>query len=177
MMRNRYIAFGFGSTIALLYCGCTTHNLSPLSYTVRAIPQMKRDAVLRQAQIALTKLDYTVRLDHSGALIATQFIDNNGRRRPHRSSAAIQIPGKYRRIVQINVEEVDQILKIFCKVINEQRTTEMHRLLAYDQGTSDSPAQTPILRDAASTVEQNTVWQKLRRDKPAERRILAQIFE
>lgn len=163
--------------IALLYSGCTNNNLSPLSYTVRAIPQMKRDAVLRQAQVALSKLDYTVRLDHSGALIATQFIEKNGRHRASRSRAATTIPGKYRRIVQINVEEVDQILKIFCKVINEQRTTEMHRLLAYDRATSDTPSQTPILRDAASTEEQNTVWQKMRRDKPAERRILAQIFE
>lgn len=177
MIRNRYIVVGVGLMTALLVSGCSTYSRSPLNFTVRAIPQMQRDAVLRQTQIKLSQLDYDVQFDHAGALIATQFIKKTGRRLANQSSPATQIPGKYRRIVQIYVEEVDHVLKIFCKVVNELRMTETHRLLAYDQVTSDTPAQTPIQRDAATTPEQNTVWQKIRRDKPAERRILAQILE
>ena len=50
-------------------------------------------------------------------------------------------------------------------------------MLAYDRSGSDSPASTPIEREAATTDRQNTVWETIHRDRSSERRILAIIGE
>jgi hypothetical protein len=42
---------------------------------------------------------------------------------------------------------------------------------------SDSPAYTPIERDAATTARQNTVWVKVRRDLRLERALLGELRE
>jgi hypothetical protein len=42
---------------------------------------------------------------------------------------------------------------------------------------SDSPAYTPIDRDAATTVSQNTVWTFVRRDRRLERALLTELQE
>ena len=42
---------------------------------------------------------------------------------------------------------------------------------------SDSPAYTPIERDAATTDQQNTVWTKVKRDRSLERALLEELCE
>jgi hypothetical protein len=51
-------------------------------------------------------------------------------------------------------------------------------MFASDRSGSDTPGDyTAINRDAATTAEQNSVWRTLRRDRAAERNIIAEITE
>ena len=70
-----------------------------------------------------------------------------------------------RRRVELHVKPVSAGVKMFCKVVVQHQTTEAHRWLAFDRTSSDMPGRTPIERDAATTIEQNTVWETVRRDK------------
>jgi len=134
--------------------------------------------VLKQARSVLMELGYVIQPPSSSSeLIASQAIDENNNKRFVRRGLTKYPPGSHRRMVQIHVEPFGQTLKIFCKVIIQQHAMEAHRLLAYDRDTTDVPTQTPIERDAATTTEQNTVWQTNKRDKVMEREILTAILE
>ncbi len=62
-----------------------------------------------------------------------------------------------------------------CRVLIQEQTTQAHRLFERDHRGYDTPTDTPIEREAATTVRQNTVWRTNRRDRRSERAILEAV--
>ena len=113
--------------------------------------------------------------EHRGGVFTAEFIE----KRTDSSSigARSRPPVLIRHRVELRVKPLSAGVKMFCKVDIQHQTTEAHRLLAFDRTGSDMPGRTPIDRDAATTIEQNTVWETVRRDKATERAILRAILD
>jgi len=133
---------------------------------------------LDAAEASLIDLGYMIeRRDLAEGVITTQPVEAQAGLDSIYSSR-LSSQGKTRRIVEVRVQKDDGITKIFCKVIIQEQTTQEHRMFDSDRSGSDSPGDsTAINRDAATTAAQNTVWRTLRRDKTAEREVLAIITE
>ncbi len=84
---------------------------------------------------------------------------------------------RQRRVAQIRMDERQGQVNIYCRVTVQEQVTEATRMFARQYRGVDIPDDTPIDRDAATTNEQNTVWRTRRRDKAAERRILADVLD
>jgi hypothetical protein len=178
MMRTHRAATGSLCACLLLLGACATPGPSPLSYGVRQLPGSDRSAIFQASEDSLVALGY--RIDHrdpAAGVLTTWPVAGKLRDEAARPRARLGTPGLLRRIAQVRIEEGAAGMTVFCKVAVQEQTTEAHRLRASDYRTSDSPGYTPIDRDAATTKQQNTVWQTIRRDKRAEREILTAIEE
>jgi len=89
----------------------------------------------------------------------------------------LSLRGEMRRVAQVRVGTSEGGVKVFCRVAVQRQTTEAYRMFDRDRRVSDVPGDTPIERDAATTPEQNTVWETVRRDMTAERLILQNILQ
>lgn len=149
-----------------------------MDYSVCQAQHQNRALALDAAEAALIDLGYAIeRRDLAEGVITTQPTEAHGGLDSTHSSR-LSSQGKTRRIVEVRVQEDDGVTKLFCKVIIQEQSTEEHRMFASDRSSSDSPGDnTAINRDAATTAAQNTVWRTLRRDKTAEREVLAVITE
>lgn len=156
--------------------GCASSGLSPLSYGVRQVPITDTAPVLGVATDALIELGYEIdRVDQTDGVVTTKPITTTGtyERLPH--GARLSSPSRFRRVAQVRVVPGPDVTNVYCRVAVQEQTTEAHRMFQSDQSISDAPGHTAIDRDAATTTEQNTVWETVRRDKAAERLILEEI--
>jgi hypothetical protein len=145
---------------------------------VRHVEGGDRTVVFEAALKAVTGLGYGIdRVDRDAGIIITQPISEPYRSGLPRSGGRLSSQGRLRRVVQIRIDGRGGAVDVYCKVALEQQVTAAHRMFAYDRMGSDVPGETPIDREAATTTEQNTVWQTVRRDKAAERRILEAVLE
>ena len=137
-----------------------------------------RAAFLAAAALALEETGYKMSGYEltEGRLVSEPRFDV-ARDRPTGRASLISSKSLTRRIAEIRVEQPAERISVYCRVLVQERTTRAHRMLAYDRSGSDSPASTPIEREAATTDRQNTVWETIRRDRSSERRILAIIGE
>ena len=163
--------------ICLLFAGgCASTGLSPLSYGARRVEGGNELALFDAARTVLVDLGYQIDRENTVAgMITTQPTLE-----PRRSSNArgrISSAGQWRRVVEVRVDDRGDAVQVFCKVAIQQQVTAAHRMFAYDRSGTDVPGATPIERDAATTAEQNTVWQTIRRNKTAERDILEAILQ
>lgn len=83
-----------------------------------------------------------------------------------------------RRVAQFNVgpRGMGSVARLRIS-IERQDTTRTMVAAAPMERISDTPAYTPIERDAATTDRQNTVWSSVRRDRELERRLLSELEE
>ena len=137
-----------------------------------------RVAVFKAAELALVRLGYKIeRRDMpSGVLEAVPVSDVGGAgltRRPVRLSSRSDA----RRVADVQVEQIGDTVSVYCQVFVQEQSTQTHRLFAHDQRGYDTPTDTPIEREAATTVQQNTVWRTIRRDRDNERQILTAIAD
>ncbi len=175
-MRVRGLTFHLLLLCQLFPPGCASSGPSPLSFSVRRVPQRDRAAAFDAAEDALINLGYRIdRRDPTAGLLTTRPVEGTGRDQPVHGSLQIASRGPFRRVAQVQLEETAEGLKVYCRVVVQRQTTQAHRLLAVDRTASDAPGRTPIEREAATTTEQNTVWQTIRRDTAAERRLLEAI--
>ncbi len=158
--------------------GCATQTPTAANFAVRHFENGDRTGLLAAAGAAMEETGYETSPGDpdAGRLVSIPRFDVAGDQPTGRAS---QISSKSltRRIVEIRVEESGDRATVFCRVLVQEQTTRAHRMMAFDQSGSDSPATTPIEREAATTERQNTVWQTIRRDRSTERRILAVIGE
>lgn len=117
----------------------------------------------------LARRDVSSRLLRSAPLLVDPSSE------PRASRARLGSPQAIRRIAEVRIDEADHRLKVFCRVVVQERSTELHRIQAVDLRSSDSPAATPIEREGVTGREHANVWRHLRRDKAAERRMLQAI--
>lgn len=171
LLSSVYLAFvGIG--------GCVTSGPNAANFAVRHFETSDRAAFLDAAAFALEETGYKMsgREPTEGRLVSEPQFDV-ARDRPTGRAAPISSKSLTRRIAEVRVEQPAERISVYCRVLVQERTTRAHRMLAYDRSGSDSPASTPIERGAATTDRQNTVWETIRRDRSAERRILAIIAE
>ncbi len=160
----------------LALSGCASTGLSPLSYGVRRVEGGNDVTLFNAARAVLADLGYQIdRADAIAGVITTRPVLQSWRSSD--APARISSGGQWRHVVEVQLDERAEAVNVYCKVSIQQQVTAAHRMFAYDRSGSDLPGDTPIERDAATTEEQNTVWQTVRRDKAAERRILEAILE
>ncbi len=162
----------------LLLGGCASAGPSPLGYGIRHIQGIDRATALRIAQDSLVELGYKLdRVDSDTGLIITRPIPTTASIERVKSSVRLSTRNRLRRVAQVRLAHSGDVATFYCRVGIQQQTAEAHRMFRRDRTISDSPGQTPIEREAATTEEQNTVWRTIHRDKAAERRILKAIVE
>ncbi len=154
--------------------GCAAPGISALNYSVREVAQRTRGDALDAAEVALVNLDFVVaRRDLAEGFLETRPLD--GRFAGEAVDASID-GGRSRRVVQVRLEESATGVRVFCKVSVQAQSTQSYRLLSGERSGDDRAETTPIDRDAATTSEQNSLWQTVRRDKAAERAVLAAML-
>jgi len=156
--------------------GCASSGLSPLSYGVRHVPGTNSDLVLDTATEALIELGYEIdQVDRADGVVTTRPIASTSTYEGVPRGARLSSPSRFRRMAQVRVVPGPDVTNVYCRVAVQEQTTEAHRMFQMDSAISDAPGHTAIDRDAATTTEQNTVWETVRRDKAAERLILEAI--
>ena len=162
-------------TVLAALSGCVASGSIALRYSVRTASSGELDRAWEASAATLNALGYQVdeRDRHSGVLTAES---REKKTISASNSARGRSPVLIRRRVELRVKPLSTGVKMFCQVVIQHQTTEAHRWLAFDRTSSDMPGRTPIERDAATTIEQNTVWETVRRDKVAERAILSAIL-
>ena len=178
-MFRGFIRTRLGWAVALvLTASCTSPGPSPLDYGVRQVQQRDRRAVFDAVEVALVDLGHRIeRRDPAAGVLVTQPVEGGASEEPARRGVGLSSRGRTRRVTEVRVEETAEAMKVYCKVLMQEQATQAHRMFAFEQSGSDTPGQSAIDRDAATTSEQNTVWRTLRRDKAAERDILAAIVQ
>ena len=164
--------------IALLTAlsGCASSSPVAARYSVRTSLTGELDGAWEAAAATLNALGYQIDdREHRGGVFTAEFIEKKTDSSSIRARSRPPVLVRHR--VELRVKPLSAGVKMFCKVDIQHQTTEAHRLLAFDRTGSDMPGRTPIDRDAATTIEQNTVWATIRRDKVAERAILTAILD
>ncbi|MCH7995324.1 MAG: hypothetical protein IIB57_12895 [Planctomycetes bacterium] len=178
MHAKRFLGL-FATCVAIVEIGgCATPTPTAANFAVRHFENGDRARLFAAAAAAMEETGYETSPGEpdAGRLVSIPRFNVAGDEPTGRAS---QISSKSltRRIAEVRVEESGDRVSVFCRVLVQEQTTRAHRMLAFDQSGSDSPATTPIEREAATTERQNTVWQTIRRDRSTERRILAVIGE
>jgi hypothetical protein len=137
---------------------------------------MDRQTAMERAEIALVTMGYEIdRRDEEAGIITTKPVRGLASGAPRVPRISISDRSPTRHICEVRVTRGDAGTHVSCRVIVQQLATEAHRMFLHDRGISDSPAVTPIEREAATTEAQNQVWQTIRRDKIKERELLSAI--
>jgi hypothetical protein len=156
--------------------GCVSTAPSPANYTVRTTTLTDRGEILDSVEIALIDRGYVIeRRDDRAGVITTYPIESMPSEPSLRHSRVIRSPTPIRTRAEIRLEPAGASLRIHCKVVVQEQDTEAARMFALQRGGYDTPRDTPIDRDAATTEEQNAYWRTVRRDKNAERAILDSV--
>lgn len=158
-----------------LISGCATPGPTPLAYSVRRVADGEVADLLRHAQAALDANGFPVAsVDQAQGVVVSEPVrveDDEAAEPSWRERRPI------RSVATVRVSRGDSGLSVFCKVEIQRQATETYRFFQQERMRSDVPDETAIDRDAATTTEQNTVWETLRRDKAAERQILEAVLE
>jgi len=156
---------------------CAAPGPSPVTFSVRQL-QVDRTEAFQAAENTLVELGYGIaQRDPLNGVLTTQPVFGDSQDQAEVDRAALGSAGRLRRIAEIRITETAGGVHAYCKVVVQKLVTEAYRLRARDLRSTDSPAETPVDREAATTREQNTVWQTIRRDKLREREILAALAQ
>ena len=152
--------------------GCAASGPVALRFTVRTASSTELDRAWEASAATLNALGYQVddRDRSRGVLTAKSSED---KRVSASNSARGRSPMRIRRRVELRVKPVSAGVKMFCQVVIQHQTTEAHRWLAFDRTSSALPGRTPIARDSATTLAQNTRRHTARRATAAYRARLA----
>lgn len=158
--------------------GCASAGPSAVSHSLRRVSAVDRQSLLDAAEAALLDLGYAIDLrDPAEGLLRTvpEESADEGERRlggPRLSRGRL-----VRRVTEVRVQRGAGEANLFCRVMIQQQATGAYRMHAQATQGSDIPNETAIDREAATTAEQNAVWQTVRRDRAAESAVLAAILE
>jgi len=168
------LAIGTGIVLSVAAGGCGSPGPTAASFTIREVPRQNRDALLDAAEIALIDRGYQINKRDAAAGIVTTFpvegVPEKGAEPAGGLRGRVQAPTRH--MAQVRIEETAGLMRVHCRLVVQEQITEAQRFFVREQGDQDSYRQTAIDRDAATTEEQNTAWQMIRRDKTAEREIL-----
>ncbi len=173
-MTRRSLMGSLGVSL-LLYGGCSTPQRSSHQIGTRRVVASEPRNVFDAAELALIDAGYQIeRRDFAEGVLSTRpiAVDRRGEPTP---GVRISSRNRLRRVAEVRIRQTGKQVEAGCTVLVQEQTTNMHRLFAGQQSANDTFNDTPIDRDAATTSSQNTVWRTIRRDRVAERAILAGI--
>ncbi len=170
-------SLSFAST-CLFVISCSAPAPTPLNYTVRTVPVTDRSAILDAAEVALIDRGFQVeRRDDRVGILTTFPVESMPDDSSLRHTRILRTPNPIRTRAEVRLEPAGPSVRIHCKIVIQEQDTESAKLFIQQRAGADVPRETPIDRDAATTDEQNTYWRTVRRDKAAERELLADILE
>jgi len=171
---SRFLGLAFG-----FIAGCGAPAVSPVTFSVRLVEGADRIRVLDAAEAALIDQGFRIeRRDPTSNSLRSFPLEGPASESGERTlRSRMSARRGIRRVAEVRVEDTPEGIRAACKVAVQQQTTQTHRFFARERAGVDAPEDTPIDRDAATTEEQNTVWQTVQRDRAAERAILDAILE
>ncbi|MEK6674684.1 MAG: hypothetical protein AABZ47_03410 [Planctomycetota bacterium] len=162
--------------MALALCSCVSTRPANVNASVRRVSGIDRQIILDTAEVVLLDREYLINeRDDRAGMLRTKPIEGAGAA-GDRQSAPLHRRGRTRRIVDVILNEDGNGVRIHCKVVVQEQDTQSMRLMSREQSGHEPYSDTPIDRDAATTDEQNTYWQTVRRDRLAERELLAELL-
>ena len=158
--------------LSAFHSGCTTFRATPADYSAR-VASGSSQSLLATSESELVRHGYRVerRDDRDGIIqgVSDEFPASG-------IGIGIRSRSRVRRHAEVRIQETQGQIEVFCRVFIQEQATQAHRLAAPDSRSTDRPGDTTAIdRDAATTSQQNSVWRNVRRDKPAERELLAVI--
>lgn len=158
--------------------GCATSPPSELLFHVRPMTGISTEAAFGLGERALTSLGYAIDLsDLDSGRLTTVPILSSGRGEPASSGTNLGRPVAVRRIAEFRVHPMGDSVRVYCRVVVQQRLVGAERMYLRQAPISDLPGETPIERGAATTGKQNEVWRTVRRDKVRERQIMDALID
>ena len=142
----------------------------------RVIEASDEDAVLAAATTLLRREFGRVHAEDDGRTIVTEPAPYNTTRESGTARDLYRGRSAMRRVARFSVgRRGDAVIARLRIDIEREDTERMTSFQPEATRISDSPAYTPIDRDAATTERQNTVWSFVRRDQRLERSLLAEL--
>ncbi len=174
MVSKKMLLLAGASVIPAMIGACASSQGS--GARVALIHDMEPGAVFDASKDALLALGYEVAEgNRATGTIRTMPVFDSPDDQPASRPARLSSRNQTRRFAELRFERRPGGVAVHCRVVVQERTTQAHRMLAQDRSGSDTPTDTPIERGAAGTTRQNTVWQEIRRDRPAEQKIIKEV--
>ena len=174
---TRRIALPVFVLAALGLTGCA-RGLEAPGYTTRLIDSADRDQVLQAAEVVLRREFGRLTVDREQRRIESDPVEYTSVRDSGTARDLVGARSRMRRIARFVAVRRGKGSLARLRIDLERQDTAQRAASPPDAyRLSDSPAYTPIERDAATTRRQNTVWTKVRRDQRLERALLDELRE
>lgn len=142
----------------------------------RSIDSPDADAVLREAYEILKRDFDGARIDRERRIVISASVEYSATRDTGTPSDFVGVPNTLRRTAIVACEPLEGGTLARVRVDVERRDTQRRQAMQREETQfGDTPRQTAIERDAATTPRQNDVWTRIRRDRVLEQQILADI--
>lgn len=164
------------AAMALLLTGCADSAPAPSTYLQRVIPGAAPEAVYDAARGILQREFGRVEADRDGQRLQSDPNEFDSARDSGTARDLVGGSTRMRRQAHCIVGRRSDGALVRIRV-DVQRLDSNRRPAGREEGyrVDDSPAYTPIDRDAATTERQNTLWTTVRRDREMERLILDEL--
>jgi hypothetical protein len=140
------------------------------------VPHERRDALWSAVLAVLPEQGFPIeRADETKGVVASSPVEISAQEAGIAVGGGLGTRRVFRRLADVRLAPSEGGIGAYCRVLIQEQATESYRLFRRAPGLSDVPDDTAIDRDAATTGEQNTVWQTVRRDKLREYRLLEEI--
>lgn len=134
------------------------------------------NAVLSEAYDILKRDFAGATIDRERRVVVSDAVEYASTRDTGTPSDFVGVPNTLRRIAIVSCESSGDGVMTRVRVDIERRDTQRRQAMQRSETQfGDTPRQTAIERDAATTPRQNDVWTRIRRDRAFEQQILADI--
>jgi hypothetical protein len=174
---TRRIALPVFALAVIGLTGCA-RGLDATGYTTRLIDSGDPDHVLQAAEVVLRREFGRLRVDYEQRRIESDPVEYSTASDSGTARDLVGVRSRMRRVARFVAVRRGRGTLARLRVDLERQETAQRAASPPDAyRLSDSPAYTPIERDAATTRRQNTVWAKVRRDQRLERALLDELRE
>lgn len=174
-MRAR-VGWWLGSLALFALCGCTG-PVEEMRATSRVIENTDGEEVFFAALALLEREFGRVQADRAGGRIVSVPVEYTATT-ANGTAHLFRAPSSLRRVATFVMAPRGGGVVARLRVDIERQDTAAREVVRPAEGRlSDSPAYTPLERDAATTAGQNVVWTRLRRDTALERALLEELQE
>lgn len=176
-MMNRGVVLILLLPVLLLLVGCGLQSELARQQS-RVIQVADPDQVLLAAAKVLRREFRRMKVDTENRTIETEPVEFSTTRASGTARDLYRGRSRMRRVARFSVGRRGRTSVARLRIdVERQDTVRVLTMQPPTQRVSDSPAYTPIERDAATTERQNTVWTHVRRDRRMERELLQELSE
>jgi len=159
----------------LLLAGCAA-GLEQRQFATRVIPAAEPDAVVAAADSILRREFGRVRREDGGRLLVSEPVEFSTSSESGTTRDLYAGRSRMRRVATLSAAPRGAGTVARLRIDVEREDTSRREPLRPDEfRLTDSPAATPVERDAATAPRQNTVWTFVKRDLRLERALLDEL--